>query len=363
MPKIKYHHALDSDGNVISISAVTEADRNKEFRCLGCGELMRPRLGCKNAHHFAHKNDEFNCSPETYIHKLAKQKIKEWFDSDKPFQISYYQEVTCADANSCPFHKDNECHDLRLKTYDLKEYYDTCSIEEQIGGFIADLLLTSKKNPSIPPVLIEIQVTHKSEAEKLESKHKIIEIKITSEEDINSLLQSPAIKETSDSQYDRTPKGQQSISFYEFKKDTAPEHLEMRGIPKFYLFRSGKSYVTNMDAYPSCREATKSDNPHAILELAIDRFYLDSITPYAIGYAMADQLGLNVKNCQFCKFWRSGYTFDFSANFCCLYKKCGTPRNPDGPEAMTCKHYSVDSQREQEILDAANSTPIVVVKQ
>ncbi len=361
MSKIKYHHALDSVGNLVDISFVTDADRHVEYRCLGCGEPMRPRLGKKNAHHFAHKNDVVNCSPETYIHKLAKQKIKEWFDSGKPFKISYYQEVICADAANCPFYESNECHCHRLKTYDLKDYYDTCSLEEPIDGFIADLLLTSQKNTPIPPVLIEIQVTHKCDVVKLESDHRIIEIKITSEEDIDRLLQSSVIEETAGVDYHSEQ--QQMISFIGFKNDTVPEHLEMRHISKFYLFKNGKSYVTNMYADPSCREAVKSNNPHAVFELAMDRVFLDNTLLYDIGYAMADQLGFNIKICRQCKYWKSGFEFDLTVNFCCLYKKFGTPRNPDGTEAIICQYYRQDYRRVKEILEVANTTSIIIVKQ
>lgn len=290
MATIKYNHAIDINGNLIDINSVTEADRNKEYRCLGCGELLRPRLGNKNVHHFAHKNDVLNCSPETYIHKLAKQKIKEWFDSDQPFKISYRQKVTCADAESCPFYKSEECYNSELKTYDLKEYYDACSIEEKIDNFTADLLLTSQKDSSIPPILIEIQVTHKSETVKLNSGHRIIEIKITSEDDIDRLLQSHSIEETSESAYCHNPRLQQTTSFYGFKQNTAPKHLEKRYVAKFFLSRNGTAFVTNIDEYPSCRDAVKSNNPHAILELAIDRFYLNWI--YETGYAIAKNLAI-----------------------------------------------------------------------
>ncbi len=359
MSEIKYHHALDTKGNLIDINSVTEADRNKEYRCLGCGELLRPRLGNKNAHHFAHKSDVFNCSPETYIHKLAKQKIKEWFDSDKPFKISYSQKVSCADAESCPFHKIEECHDSKLKTYDLKEYYDTCSIEESIGNFTADILLTSQKNSLIPPILIEIQVTHKSETVKLNSGYKIIEIKISSEADIDKLVQSPSIEETADSQYGRTSKQQQPITFYGFKKDASPEHLEMRDIPKFYLFISGKAFVSNIEDYPSCREAVKSDNPRAILELAIDRFYLNWI--YEIGYATAKKLGYNVKICQQCKYWRCNSEFNRRSGVCCLYEKYDTPRCPEDIEASNCLYYLEDPDIARATEEAIAETTVVIV--
>lgn len=45
--------------------------------------------------------------------------------------------------------------------------------------------------------------------------------------------------------------------FYNFKKESAPEPLEVRDIPRFYLFRSGKAYVTNMEEFRSCRVFTR----------------------------------------------------------------------------------------------------------
>lgn len=356
MPLVKYHNALGSDGNVIDISSVTAQDRDKEFRCLGCGELMRPRLGRKNAHHFAHKSDVFNCSPETYLHKLAKQKIKDWFDSCRPFKISFYQYTVCSDAGTCPFYKDEMCRDRRLKTYDLRKHYDTCSIEQPIDSFIADLLLTSKKNPPNPPILIEIQVTHKSETEKLESGHKIIEVKITSEDDIESLVQSPEIKETGDSSYGYNPKPHLSISFYGFKEGTTPEKLGMRTISKFYLHKSGKAHFN----YSPCRESRISNSRIAILELAIDTADLSNVSIYEVGYAIAKRKGIIKKHCRQCKYHRE---YESTSDiFCCLNNKYGTPRNPDGPEAMSCQYYSVDPQRKQEILAVADTVPFVVAK-
>ncbi len=186
---------------------------------------------------------------------------------------------------------------------------------------------------------------------------------MNSEADIESLLEPGVFEEKDGSSVVTDMERYPDIKFIGFKKDTAPAYLEMRGIPKFYLFQSGKAYVTNMDDYPSCREVVKSDNSHSILELAIDRFYLDRITPYEIGFAMAEQLGFDIKTCQFCKYWRSGYEYDFSTNFCCLYKKYGTPRNPEGTESMSCQYYIEDRKKMHDILDAVCATPIIVVKQ
>lgn len=360
MSKVKYHYAIDGNGKLINISAITESCRNNVFRCPGCGELMRPRLGECRAHHFAHKNDVFNCKPETYIHKLAKQKIKEWFDSDIPFKISYYQDTICSDATTCPFYKSEKCHDRQLRDYNLKEYYDTCSCEKAINDFVADLLISSQKRPYAPPILIEIQVTHKSEIAKLESGHKIIEIKINSEGDIEHLLESAVIEEDDDSAYTDNPKQISSIKFFGFKRETLASHLEMRDISKFYLYSSGKAYVTNMDSVPSCREVVKRDNPYAILELAIDRFHLDYISIYDIGYTIAKQLGYSAKICQQCKYWKRDSEFN---GICCLYKRYNTQRYPEDTEAMSCQYYREDPVIAKEIGEAIAQTPIVIIKQ
>ena len=194
---IKYRHALDSDGNIINISAVTEADRNKEFRCLGCGELMRPRLGTKNTHHFAHKNDVFNCSPETYIHKLAKQKIKEWFDNDEPFRIGYYNEISCSKTAICTQYAAHNCPEQVFLTANLKEQYNTCELESRVEEsgkvVIPDILLTGHGEQ---PMFIEICVSHPCEQEKINLGFRIIEINIRTEEDIDNLHKLNIIKES-----------------------------------------------------------------------------------------------------------------------------------------------------------------------
>ena len=77
------------------------------------------------------------------------------------------------------------CHkDYVDLTVDLKRYYDTCAEEQEIDGFIADLLLTHSKKADIPPVLIEICVTHPCDDEKRKSGLKIIEVTIKKEQEV-----------------------------------------------------------------------------------------------------------------------------------------------------------------------------------
>ncbi|MCX4334647.1 MAG: competence protein CoiA family protein [Bacteroidales bacterium] len=358
MPGIKYHYAVDKDGNLVDIASVSEENRKNKFYCLSCGGELRPRLGCVKAHHFAHKSDAPHCCQESYLHKLAKRKLKEKFCSGKPFKISFYQEVECSDKDSCQFYRQEECCASVLKSYDLKQHYDTCKEEQPIGDFIADLLLSSKSKPSTPPILIEIRVTHKCEEAKVSSGYKIIELQVTSEENIKTLFESPIVE----SAHPCNSNDSGAISFHSFKKNATDEPLEMRSIPKFYLFKSGKAYVSNMNDYPSCREVCHKGNPNAILELGIDRFYLDQISPYDIGYITASNLGQKTKNCQLCKYRKDVYGYANTMNLCCLYKSKNTPQYPNGPEAKNCQYYRENAERIQEINKAINETPIVIAK-
>ena len=329
MPGIKYHYAVDRDGNLVDIASVSEENRKNKFYCLSCGGELRPRLGCVKAHHFAHKSDAPHCCQESYLHKLAKRKLKEKFCSGKPFKISFYQEVECSDKDSCQFYRQEECCASVLKSYDLKQ-------------------------PSTPPILIEIRVTHKCEEAKVSSGYKIIELQVTSEENIKTLFESPIVE----SAHHCNSNDSGAISFHSFKKNAIADPLEMR----IYLFKSGKAYVSNMNDYPSCREVCHKGNPNAILELGIDRFYLDQISPYDIGYITASNLGQKTKNCQLCKYRKDVYGYANNLNLCCLYKSKNTPQYPDGPEAQNCQYYRENAELIQEINKAINETPIVIAK-
>ena len=354
MARVKYHYALDEQDRLVCIDEVGEEDRHAHsYHCLNCGAGMTLRMGEVRSWHFAHRGDEDHCGTETYLHKLAKRMIKEKFDREESFEVGYYRDVECSDQGICPFAKPEECHVWRLDTFDLKQFYDTCDEEQSVDGYIADLLLTSSEKPDREPVLIEIQVSHKSTDQKLQSGLRIIEIRIKTEEDIKSLLRSPIV-ENPEAKFGHV-RDVETIGFAKFhnfkKKASSPEPLEKRGIQRFYLFRSGKAFVTNMDEFKSCREIHKKDNNKAIFEASIDCFYLDSHSPYEFGYMAAMQNGIQVRTCQFCKYHRSGYEVGFGRDpiFCCLYKKYGTPENPEPQYARQCEYYREDKAQMDEI--------------
>ncbi len=363
MAGVKYNYALDEQGHLVSIKqAYLKRNEGHTYHCIVCGAGMIARLGVVRDWHFAHCNDEVHCGAETYLHMIAKRLLKEKFEKDKPFMVGYYRDIKCSDYETCPFAKNEECHKPRLETFDLKEFYDTCEEEKSVGGFIADLLLTNSSKPNREPVLIEIQVSHKSTSQKRDSGLRIIEIRVKNEEDIFKLLSEPIV-ENPNAKFGQV-RDVETIGFAKFhgfkKKSSISEPLSQRSIQRFYLFRSGKAFVTNMDEFKSCRNVKKKDNNNAIFEASIDSFYLDTPSPYEFGYAAARQNGIDVKTCQFCKYHRSGYEVGFGLNpiFCCLYKKYGTPENPEPQYAKECGYYREDKELLEEI---QSSMPTVVI--
>lgn len=362
MPKIKYHYALNDNGGIVDITDVDKENRKAQrFFCINCGAEMIPRLGEFKARHFAHKAEIPNCNSETYLHKLAKLRLIDKLYSSKPFDIAYWQEVKCSDKSSCPFFKEEECKEKKLKSFDLKKYYDTCQEEQRADSFIADLKISSSRNPDLPPVTIEIYVSHKCSLPKKESGLRIIEVRIKEESDIQYLMSNP-ITEDQDCRHSLEPRNAK-CRFYGFNKEAkSPEPLDVQSIPRFYLFRSGSAFVSNMDERHSCQDCSKKDNPKAILELNVDSFYLDHPSPYEIGYVTALNLGYDVKTCQLCKFRKNGFDSPYgtSANFCCLYKKYGTPQYPDSKDAMSCQYYRINSDFVADIQQELKSIPVSV---
>ena len=195
MEEIKYRSAFDESGNLVDINEVSNEDRTHEYHCISCGKQLVPRLGDIRRHHFYHKEDTV-CKGETYLHELAKLRLKEKFDKSDHFYISYNAEVGC----------NQKCHaDCKVNekiTEDLKLDYDTATIEKSVNEYEsskkyrADVLLTNSKDESKPPILLEIWVTSECKQEKKESDLRIIEIHIKEENDINSLYENEIIEET-----------------------------------------------------------------------------------------------------------------------------------------------------------------------
>ncbi|MBR5644223.1 MAG: hypothetical protein IKW77_08550 [Salinivirgaceae bacterium] len=331
---IKYIYALDEQGQTVSINDIPNEDKSLHtYHCISCNAAMIPRMGKVRKWHFAHKGTEEHCNPETYLHKLAKRLVKEKFDDSNSFEISYYQDVKCSLLQTCSLAQKSDCHYKMLKTYDLKKYYDTCNVEQPIDNYIADLLLTNSKQPSIKPILIEIQVSHECEIEKKKSGLHIIELRIKDENGITDLLKTD-LKENSYADRDIDNIG--FAKFYGFtRKCKEPEPLEVKRINRFYLYYTGNSYVESI----SCKYQPENKiKTRTLFEVSIGETKLST---YKMGYLLAIQNGVITRACCFCKYYRSGFDVGKGDNstFCCLYKNYGTPKNPIETHAQECEYY------------------------
>lgn len=115
-----------------------------------------------------------------------------------------------------------------------------------------------------------------------------------------------------------------------------------------------------MDEFKSCRNVWTKDNDRAIFEASIDSFYLGDPSPYEFGYLAAKQNGIDVKTCNFCKYHSNGYEVGAGLEpiFCRLYKKYGTPENPEPYYAKNCGYYREGRNLLEKI---RNSMPTIVV--
>ena len=327
MGELKYKYAFDEIGNIVSIEDFTkESSKLHTFKCIVCGGELRPRaIGSKHRRaHFYHK-EVVSCNGETYLHKLGKLYIKQHFDNSDKFCISYEVSKTCKEHN-CNLRNYN-CHkEHEINQVDLKEFYDTCTIEATIKGFVADLLLTNSKNPNIQPTLIEICVTHPCEDEKKQSELKIIEISIKTEKDIENLFSDGFLSENLNKRIGN------KIEFISFKRNIEEKLVSPISRFIYYPALSPTPFKNNIQ----CSIANSKIFKESIVELNVvnKKHYLED--DYVIVYDwLANRIKL--KRCNMCKFYYA--TMYDKYVFCRLSTKYGKPKFPKMEYAEKCNSY------------------------
>ncbi len=287
---IKYKYAKDSAGDTIDIDCVSRDNKDKCYYCIGCGSEMSPVLGDVNTHHFRHKDE--HCSRESYLHKLGKVLLKKRFETFGQFIIQCYLEWRCDKEKDCRLRKINgkpKCNEKKMVRFDLKKYYDTCEEEVTYKGFRADLMLSNSKDSNIPPIFLEISVTHDCEKEKIESGIRIIELKINDEKDIEQPL---VEKSTNDIELS-------SVRFYNF--------INERCFPlvRFAVRRDENGILSpycRIDGL-NCRNVENNHLTDSIYEVAMlkDIYYGKKLLDYnVIGHVKAITNGLPLKHCELC---------------------------------------------------------------
>lgn len=178
---MQYRYASSDDGRTIAIEGLASSSRVKgeKYLCFGCGRELVPVLGRVREHHFRHKADlELACTPETYLHALAKRAFVDGYRAAVEAGKPYY--LTLPTKHACRRWEDKlgfTCFpDKGATKFDLTTYFDKASIEQGADGFVADVLLSSSRSQE--RMLIEVAVTHKCDPAKVASGLRILELHI-----------------------------------------------------------------------------------------------------------------------------------------------------------------------------------------
>ncbi len=332
MAEIKYQYAYDENQHLISINDITKENRNEhQYVCIGCGNPLLPRaIGSKcRRSHFYHK-ELVDCSGETYLHKLTKKIFKERFLNAEHFEITYPVTRKC-NAGNCMF-RSHKCTDEdATTTIDLKEYYDTCEEEVSIKGFVADLLLTNSQNSEIPPVLIEVCVSHPCEPMKRNSGLKIIEMKIRNEDDIKELLDPCHLIEEDNWEYKNKKGG--TVEFISFKRNLK----ERMNVPVVrYVFGDEEEHQAGYCTKVPCRKAHYKIRNDSKCELDIIGIREDVYDCELIALRWM-YLYHRIRRCLVCKFYYATMYEEYP--ICRLSKKYGKPEFPQMKDAEMCRSF------------------------
>lgn len=299
---IKYHYALNESGEEIDISSVSKEYRKDHvFHCSYCGGRMTARLGASNMPHFAHAAGCEDCgNGESDLHKYAKRAIRNKFLSSEPFMVGIPQRVKCG-AKDCIFRVNGseyeECSREQVVEYNLKDWgYDTCGEEATIGGYKADLLLTSSSHITRPPILIEVAVKHPCEEEKINSGLRIIEVPIKTYEDIERFIKEGIFGADPDEYHSRILA--RSPKFYGFTKECySKETFDMRSIMIATLWKNGDIHTTMAEDNIACNEINDfKSNPEAftaIIDIPGDYLYYKDAWDYIVVLAIENGFKFN----------------------------------------------------------------------
>jgi hypothetical protein len=116
------------------------------------------------------------------------------------------------------------------RDFDLTRHFDGVQEEAAVSGFVADVLLTSNQNDE--KLLIEVTVTHRCEQEKIRSGLRIVEVSVSNEDQIGSLV-------------DGINAGANNVTTYNLKQQP-PLNVECSPdcdaeLTAFFVYKSGKS--------------------------------------------------------------------------------------------------------------------------
>ena len=327
--------------------------------CPACGKpLMARNRGEMRIHHFAHQTGaECEYAYETMLHLFAKEKVRNAFLNRNTFMMEYEYKSYCPKKKECHYCSYGECFTKSRKTFNLKEYYDSCEQEVPYDTRRrrSDLKIYSAGNPTRRPIYIEFCVTHPSDYEKLHSGDKIIEITLESEEDVEKLVQNGFVESEPQQEqgWEQIPS---PVAFYGFDKreDYNNNKLDQEiDVVRYVLYPSGKTLCRSEVA--SCRSWSKYSN--SLMEIVFHTPVAFDIYEYAkyVGYSMH-----KIPNCMVCKNYVEGWDDKL---FCKLYKRLNLVpfAKHDTARAKTCPYFKVDQNEMRDRLEQGCDYPFDIL--
>ena len=342
--QIKYSYCLNENNKLIHISSVSKENRHDHtYQCIGCGHPLVPRIGKIKVPHFSHKANTV-CDGESYLHKLAKRRIRTKFMESETFPLTFVRNVPCQNAGKPPFcqHYNCEEHDVPIPS-DLKSWnghtiYNSCQEEMRVGEFQPDLLLTCTAKPDREPVFIEVYKSHQSEQPKLTSDYRIIETtKLQTEEDIDNIINNGFVEGQNCHTFNFNPK------LPSIRKSDVP-------ITRMALFANGAVKIhraIDYDVY--CDKIGQRIYPNSIVEINMtsgidiwgDLVANNQLDSYQRGLVYLVKKGMTIKNCILCRFYK--FNDFYNRHICILYKSIGSPSPfPKQTVANTCPKYELN---------------------
>ena len=184
---------LDSDnGKVIGIDSLSRnTSLFHKFFCPCCHGEMYPTFGSIQVPHFRHNGEK--CMPDKYLHDLAEKVFEEEYlnclENGIPFILEIHSPVACSfeclnkQNGICRIYQNTKIVDL-TRVFTRIEKENHVKLDDHFR--IPDILLTSGHDAEDINLWVEIWVKHETE-EKKRAEGSILEIKVSSETDLNPI--------------------------------------------------------------------------------------------------------------------------------------------------------------------------------
>lgn len=278
------------------------------------------------------------------LYNAAKARIADYIKNSDEVPLSFFTWRKCSNFDKCEWSVlyGDDCIDQSKITINLKEFIDTVEIDvplmegnSPIARFKPDIRLSSSKNPNnVILILINVGQKFDSKVKKyLYYKYKIIEFNLSSDKELDWLMDQVAIHEGDDDL------GMTKFVNFKVKYTNSAVHF-LSYIDRFVIYSSGKGFS---DDIVNCNELQQTDQRREILTIYTKGIERAKLSMFGYAYAMKEIKGY--KTCMFCKYHAS------NTNICMPYAKFGTNKYCSENNAIQCSYFRVDGNKLERVLN------------